>query len=110
MSFSVSTLSPSPSTTPSKPSAGSKSSKALTPIPSLNFIDMRDNYNFELLERFYKELMIPNFPMKDGSFFSSIFFFAPFLHFLFVFLFTPFSLYSKLLLLANQNKILCYYF
>ncbi|EGC29065.1 hypothetical protein DICPUDRAFT_5127, partial [Dictyostelium purpureum] len=27
-----------------------------------NFIDLKDNYDFKLLERFYQELVIPNFP------------------------------------------------
>jgi hypothetical protein len=32
------------------------------------FMDLRDKFDSDLLKRFYDELMIPNFPIRDGVF------------------------------------------
>lgn len=45
-----------------------QNNKDVPQIPKMKpiFVDMHENYDFNLLKRFYDELMIPNFPMEDG--------------------------------------------
>ncbi len=38
-----------------------------TPGYSYIYVDMRENYDEKLLTRFYNDLMIPNFPIADGT-------------------------------------------
>ncbi len=38
-----------------------------TPGYSYIYVDMRENYDEKLLTRFYNDLMVPNFPIADGT-------------------------------------------
>jgi hypothetical protein len=50
------------------PLTGKSSKKEKMKMPDHTiFVDMRDHYDSALLTRFYNDLMIPNFPIADGT-------------------------------------------
>lgn len=60
-------------TAPAKaPAEQTSSASGLAKLPedpghTYMFVDLSETYDEKLLTRFYKDLMIPNFPIQDGA-------------------------------------------